>query len=51
MSVDHFLPESLLNEDKYEERVAAISEHGLPKEFQINSYENLLPAHPNFSES
>ena len=51
MSVDHFLPETLLNEDKYQERVAAISEHGLPKEFQINGYENLLPTHRNCNEA
>ena len=51
MSVDHFLPEYLLNEDKYQERVAAIYEHGLPEDFQIDSYENLLPAHRSCNET
>ena len=43
MSVDHFLPESLLNDQK--KLSDALIEHGLENEFNINGYENLFPAH------
>ena len=43
MSVDHFLPESLLDDQK--NMSDALVEHGLSDDFDINGYENLFPAH------
>lgn len=43
MSVDHFLPESLLNDRS--KLADTLYDHGLADGFDINGFENLLPAH------
>jgi 5-methylcytosine-specific restriction endonuclease McrA len=43
MEVDHILPESLLNDQSALD--AALTAFGLPLEFELNSFENWLPAH------
>ena len=42
-TVDHVFPESLL--DDGDKREAILAEYGLPKDFNINGYENWLPCH------
>jgi hypothetical protein len=42
-TVDHVLPESLLDDD--EKRRAVLTEYGLTQEFNINGYANWLPCH------
>ena len=49
VTVDHVLPESLLG---YEgKRQAVLAEYGLPKDFNINGYENWLPCHNHCNQS
>ena len=43
MEVDHVLPEKLLNDGAELARV--LNEFGLPRDFNLNSFENWLPAH------
>jgi 5-methylcytosine-specific restriction endonuclease McrA len=43
VTVDHVLPESLLDHDDLRQKLLA--EYGLPKDFNINGYENWLPCH------
>lgn len=43
VTVDHVLPESLLDDEV--KRKAIFHEYGLPKDFNINGYENWLPCH------
>jgi 5-methylcytosine-specific restriction endonuclease McrA len=43
MEVDHILPESLLRDRSALD--AALTDFGLPSAFQLNSFENWLPAH------
>jgi hypothetical protein len=43
--VDHILPEELLNDDERLKKVKA--SYGLDDQFDINNYENWIPAHPN----
>lgn len=42
-TIDHQLPECLLYDDAKRETVLA--EYGLPKDLNINGYENWLPCH------
>ena len=42
-TVDHIIPESLLNNDNKRQEIFEI--YGLNKEFNINGFENWLPAH------
>jgi hypothetical protein len=42
-TVDHVLPESLLDNDV--KRREILSSYGLPRDFNINGYENWLPCH------
>jgi len=49
VTIDHVLPESLLdNEGSLE---AVLTEYGLPKNFNINAYENWLPCHNHCNQS
>ena len=49
VTVDHVLPESLLDDkDKLE---AILVEYDLPKDFNINGYENWLPCHNHCNQS
>jgi hypothetical protein len=43
MEVDHILPESLLQDRSALK--AALTDFGLPLDFELNSFENWLPAH------
>jgi hypothetical protein len=43
MEVDHILPESLLKDQSALD--TALTAFGLPSEFELNSFENWLPAH------
>jgi hypothetical protein len=43
VTIDHILPESLLS--KPTELLDALKEYGLAKTFEINSFENWVPAH------
>jgi hypothetical protein len=43
VTVDHVLPEWLLDDEG--QREATFIEYGLPKDFNINGYENWLPCH------
>jgi hypothetical protein len=43
MEVDHILPESLLKDQSALD--AALTDFGLPSNFELNSFENWLPAH------
>ena len=47
-TIDHVLPESLLDDDDQLQKVLA--EYGLPKDFKINGYENWLPCHAGCNE-
>jgi hypothetical protein len=49
VTVDHVLPESLLDDEGKRETV--FSEYGLSKDFKINSYENWLPCHSHCNQS
>jgi hypothetical protein len=49
VSVDHVLPESLLDDDGARQRT--LTEYGLPDDFNINGYENLLPCHIHCNQS
>lgn len=49
VTVDHVLPESLLDNDSLRERV--LTDYGLPKDFNINGYENWLPCHSHCNQS
>src|SRR5437868_941679 len=42
-TIDHVLPESLLNDDN--QRTQIFAQYGLPRDFQINSFANWLPCH------
>ncbi len=42
-TIDHFIPESLL--EKHEEREKVFREYGLPPDFNINGFENWQPCH------
>lgn len=48
-TVDHVLPESLLDDE--DRREAILVEYGLPKDFNINGYENWLPCHNHCNQS
>jgi len=48
-TIDHFIPESLLAED--ERRVRVLEEHGLPKTFDINGFDNWLPCHARCNQA
>ena len=43
VTIDHVLPESLLDDDASRKRV--FNEYGLPRSFNINGFENWLPCH------
>ena len=45
MAVDHILPEALLKPENEKERIKVLKDFGLDEKFEINSYENWLPAH------
>jgi 5-methylcytosine-specific restriction endonuclease McrA len=49
VTVDHVLPESLLNDAA--SREVALTEYGLSKQFNINGYENWLPCHNHCNQS
>ena len=49
VTIDHVLPESLLDDE--DKRQAVLREYGLPKDFNINSYENWLPCHNHCNQS
>lgn len=48
-TIDHVLPESLLDDDV--KREAVLAEYGLPMDFNINGYENWLPCHNHCNQS
>ena len=48
-TIDHQLPESLLYDEA--RRAAVFEEYGLPKDFNINGYENWLPAHNHCNQA
>ena len=48
-TVDHVLPESLLDDEDMRE--AILVEYGLSKDFNINGYENWLPCHSRCNQS
>jgi hypothetical protein len=48
-TVDHVLPESLLEDD--EKLGAILTEYGLAQDFNINGYENWLPCHNRCNQS
>lgn len=49
-TIDHFFPESLLNDD--EKRKSILKEYGLSDEgFNINNFENWLPSHSNCNQT
>jgi hypothetical protein len=48
-TIDHVLPESLIDDEQ--KRLAVLTEYGLPKEFNINGYENWLPCHNHCNQS
>ncbi len=49
VTIDHVLPESLLDDE--DKRQAILAYYGLPKDFNINSYENWLPCHHYCNQS
>ena len=49
VTVDHVLPESLLDDGDTLETI--LVEYGLPKDFNINGYENWLPCHNHCNQS
>jgi len=49
VTIDHVLPESLLDDDISRETI--LTEYGLPKHFNINGYENWLPCHNHCNQS
>ncbi|XXX78716.1 hypothetical protein WMF30_08060 [Sorangium sp. So ce134] len=49
VTIDHVLPESLINDNA--SREAVLTEYGLPKHFNINGYENWLPCHNHCNQS
>jgi HNH endonuclease len=48
-TIDHQIPESLLYDDARRESV--FTEYGLPKDFNINGYENWLPCHNHCNQA
>lgn len=48
-TIDHVIPESLLDDDVARE--AFFTQYGLPKDFNINGYENWLPCHNHCNQS
>ena len=48
-TIDHVLPESLLDDD--ERRETILAEYGLPATFDINSFQNWLPCHARCNQS
>ncbi len=49
VTVDHVLPESLLDDE--DKRQEILTEYGLPKDFNIDGYENWLPCHNHCNQS
>jgi hypothetical protein len=49
VTVDHVLPESLRDDE--DERQKILTDYGLPKNFNINGYENWLPCHNHCNQS
>ena len=47
--VDHFIPESLLDDDQERQEVFALL--GLPPDFEINSFANWMPTHSHCNQS
>jgi hypothetical protein len=45
VTIDHVIPEHL--EEKTKELIWIIEHYGLPKDFQVNSFENWVPSHNN----
>jgi hypothetical protein len=48
-TVDHVLPESLLDDDIARQKI--LTDYGLPTDFNINGYENWLPCHNHCNQS
>lgn len=49
VTIDHVIPESLLDNDDSREKI--FTEYGLPKDFNINGYENWLPCHNHCNQN
>lgn len=49
VTVDHFIPEWLLQDD--EKRAQVLAEHGAPDNFNLDDFENWLPAHASCNRS